>query len=236
MGRVTGEPHTPVRLSTAIMAHPKRARWAYTLAAKIKPQPAIVWDRHNDRWDTGRRALLAYDPKASHHLVVQDDAVIPRRLTFTVRHILAHTPPDVPVSLYMGRHRHRPKHFSMTTVVDAARLHGASFACFGGPWWGPAIILPTAHVEAVVAYGDENPHNEPNYDLRIAQFYASKGIDCWYTMPSIVDHREGPSLTGRKGKRRFAEWFEHDPSGIDWSGGVVTPEHMTFRGNFPRTP
>jgi hypothetical protein len=219
------------------MCHPTRRRLVHKLAAKLDQKPKVVWDRVDDRWDTGRRALLAYQPDADFHLVLQDDAVVSRRLVAACEAMLEHTPGDVPVSLYMGRWRHRPRRFAMKVVAETARARGASFAVFGGPWWGPGIILPTADVEAVVAYGDENPKRQPNYDLRIAQFYAAKGVDCWYTMPSLIDLQPGQSLTGRKGSRRHAQWRHSGPyEDLDWSGGIITPADMELTQRFPVTP
>jgi len=221
-------------ISAAIMAHRKRTAMAERLSRRLTVP--IVWDRKNDVWETGRRALLAYNPDASHHLVLQDDAIAARGLLAECETLLAHVPDDAPVSLYMGRWRHRPNSFAMQPITDAAKETGASFAVFGGPWWGVGIILPTAHIETVVEYGDANPKREPNYDLRIAQYYATQRIDCWYTLPSIVEHRVGESLTGRKGMRRHAQWSNSGkPLGLNWSGGAIRPKDLAL-SRFPVTP
>lgn len=224
-------------LSVAVMAHQRRKRLVDKLVVRLDAKPRVVWDQMNSVWDTGRRALLAYNPDATHHLVLQDDARIRRHLVAAVTRLLEHVPDDVPVSLYMGRWRHRPNRFPMSTVTDAAREHGASFAVFGGPWWGPAIILPTHQIEAVVEYGDRNPKRHANYDIRIAQYYATQNIPCWYSMPSIVGHQAGQSLVGRRGTRRHAQWFHDGPyDQLTWDGGHITPNDMRLPGRFPVTP
>lgn len=214
------------------MAHPTRSQLAKRLGSRLGI--SITWDEQNDVWDTGRRALLAHDPDATHHLVLQDDAVAHRGLVSECKRLLEHTPGDVPVSLYMGKARHRPRRFPMKSVVEAAKTHRASFAVFGGPWWGVGIILPTSHIESVVEFGDQ-PQRHRNYDIRIAQYYASKGIDCWYTMPCLVDHRAGQSIVGRRGARRHAVW-PPKRLGLDWSRGIVTPADMKLSQRFPKTP
>jgi len=219
-------------ISAAIMAHRKRTAMANRLARRM--DIPIIWDQKNDVWETGRRALLAHDPEASHHLVLQDDAVAARGLLAECKALLAHVPDDAPVSLYMGRYRHRPRQFAMKPVADAARATGASFAVFGGPWWGVGVIVPTAHIIELVEFGDANPKREANYDLRIAQFYASRDTDCWYTLPSIVEHRAGPSLIGRRGSKRHAQWSNSGkPLGLDWSGGVITPADLRLKQRVP---
>ena len=35
----------------------------------------MVWDEINSMWDTARRALLSFDPKATYHVIVDDDAL-----------------------------------------------------------------------------------------------------------------------------------------------------------------
>lgn len=211
-------------ISVVIMAHPKRERYV----ARMRLRAPVVWDERNDVWDTGRRALLAFKPEATHHLVIQDDAIVPRGLVAACESIVAHTPPDAPVSLYMGKSRIRPA-YSMTSVVE--RGEGASFAVFGGPWWGVGIILPTVDIPDVVAFGDRRTH--PNYDIRIAQFYKARRIQCWYTLPSIIDHRAGPSLIGRKGLQRHAVNPLKTPlARVDWTRG-----HVEMSGpGFPVTP
>ena len=222
-----------VRLSAVVMAHPKRTLMAKRLASRLVL--SVVWDQHNSVWDTGRRALMAANPEATHHLVIQDDAVAPRGLVAECERLLAYVPGETPVSLYMGRYRHQPRLFSMEGLVDQARKQGASFAVFGGPWWGVGVIVPVSHVDAIVASGDRSKH--PNYDIRIAQFYASRGIDCWYTLPSIVDHRAGASLVGRRGSRRHAMWrADGSLAALNWEGGIITPSDLNLTRRFPATP
>lgn len=221
-------------ISLSVMAHPTRKRYVQKLVPRLDQKPRVVWDERNDVWDTGRRALLAHGDEP-WHLVLQDDAVVPKHLIEGVRQILSHTPTDVPVSLYMGRWRHRPVTFSMRPIRDAAEATGASFLAAPGPWWGVGIILPTADIEEVVAFGDNATHQ--NYDIRIAQFYDDKGIDCWYTLPSVIDHQQGPSLIGRRGTRRHALYRMDGPMlAQDWSGPVLTPADLNLTQPFPVTP
>jgi hypothetical protein len=220
-------------LSVAVMAHPKRAGYVAELLERLETTPTISWDTDGNRWHTGRAALLAYPPEATHHLVLQDDAVIPLGLVETCGRLLAHVP-TVPVSLYMGQWRHRPYKFSMKVVTDTALEKGASFAAFGGPWWGVGVILPTRHIPGVVANGDSSSSHR-NYDIKIAQYFKAKRIPCWYTMPSVVEHREGVSLVGPRSTKRHAMWWESDTADLDWSGGCITPADMDVR-RFPTTP
>lgn len=207
------------RLSVAVMAHPKRKQWIPGLLEDLG-RGTVVWDRKNDRWDTGRRSLLAFDPQATHHLVIQDDAVVSRDLVPAVEEALRYSGQH-PVSLYVGKRR--PNTHLVVEMVAQAQKRGHSWIYMRGPLWGPAIVLPVADIPHVVAWGDAHPEI-PNYDLRIADYYSQHRVDCLYTVPSLVDHRdtpENPSLVpGRTASGRVAHTFigaSRSGLEIDWS-------------------
>jgi len=209
-----------IRVSVAIMAHPRRAAFVPELEATLDRAAKVVWDDgSNSRWGTGRRALAAYDPAATHHLVLQDDSVIPRDLVAGVEQMLAHAPQDVPVCLYVGKVRP----YKEMVAEYVKRAEGASWLVMDRLNWGVAVILPVSMIEAVVAAGDSQ--TIPNYDSRMSTFFEAKGIDVWYPWPSLVDHRESPSLVpGRGHSGRVAHQFigaEASALDIDYSGAVL---------------
>ena len=220
-------------ISVAVMAHPKREGWVPDLVKSIDADVQVVWDRHNDRWDTGRRSLLAYDPAATHHLVVQDDALVCRDLVAGLEEAVEHTG-DHPLGLYMGRVR--PSAAKVSRRFEQARLTGERWVKMEGPTWGVAIVLPTAQIDAVVEFGDRRP-DVPNYDKRIALYYRTvAGLTCWYPVPSLVEHRHGaenPSLIpGRTSPNRRAYLFiGQDTSALDIDWTYRPPEDYmaTFR-------
>lgn len=180
------------RISVAIMAHPDRKSFVEELSSQL-PNAQIVWDNKNDRWDTGRRALLAFDPEASHHLVLQDDAILCRDFFPTIQ-IAAQAAWPHPVSLYTGRVKPHPQKFSR--LVQLAQRRDTTWIESAGPFWGVAIILPTKDILRIVDWGNSR-RNVVAYDKKIASYYAARNISCRYTMPSLVEHRsmnENPSL------------------------------------------
>jgi hypothetical protein len=191
-------------VSVAIMAHPRRAAFVPELEAALDRPATVVWDDGSDsRWGTGRRALLAYDPDATHHLVIQDDAVIPRDLVAGVEAALAHTPGDVPLCLYVGKVR--PYREMVTEYVHKAGGN-TSWLVMDRLNWGVAVVLPVPMVAAVVAAGDAQ--SIPNYDSRMSTYFEDNHIPVWYPWPSLVDHRESPSLVpGRGHNGRVAHRF-----------------------------
>lgn len=212
-------------ISVAIMSHPSRRAYVDQLVQRL-PDAVTVWDERNNVWDTGRRSLLAYDPDATHHLVIQDDAEVPSDLMQGCRQLLTHVPQGHPVSLYMGVARTRPR-YRMDRIIDKRR----SFAVFPGPWWGVGVIVPTADIPEIVAFGDTQ--DITNYDHRIARYYDTRDIPCYYTLPSLVNHRRGKSAMGRSGQNRRALWAAKRATIHDWSKGIVTPNGHK---DFPPTP
>lgn len=204
-------------LSVALMAHPSRAAFVDELQTQL-PEAELVLDQRNDRWDTGSRSLLAHDPAASHHLVIQDDAVICRDLVKGAERA-AQAAGERPVALYTGKVR--PHQKTINPAVRRARKMGIPWIATRGPLWGVGIIVPAAHIPELVEWGNDHP-KIANYDRRIEAFYTEKGIDCWYTVPSLLDHRpvhENPSLIEGRTGNRTAHWFIGDdsPLDIDWN-------------------
>lgn len=195
-----------VRLSTQVMAHPARARYVAELVERLdRDDVGITWDERNDRWDTGRRSMLAYDPAATHHLVVQDDAVVPRRLIAGVERAIAAVPDSAALCLYAGntarfwnaivRERHDPLPANTSWLV-MNQLH-----------WGVGVVMPTALITAMVSWCDQLTA-VGNYDRRISRWCETRGVQVFYPWPSLVDHRQSPSLVAGRGARgRHARRF-----------------------------
>ncbi len=216
-----GQEAPVIRLSAAVMAHPKRTEMVESLLAELDRPVPVVWDQCNDRHETGLRALLAADPDATHHLVIQDDAVPCGDLLAGMEAALAHVPAGHPACFYVGRVR------PFRQLIDAAvRLAGdeASWLRMPGPYWGPAIVVPTADVPALATWWHGAGRRIPNYDRRIARFYAARGLNCYYSWPSLVDHRGDVSLIGHgTSQRRAHRALKAGQSALEvgWSGPVV---------------
>lgn len=205
-----------MRISVAVMAHPSRGAMVDDLLARLAADTPVVWDQRNNVWETGRRALLAHDPEATHHLVIQDDAIPAEGLLEALPHILTHIPGEVPVGLYIGAPK--PAGAQMSALVRQCRADGTAWLVMPGPRWGPGVVIPTSLIRRVVTLADAVPLN--SYDARLARAFATLKIDCWYPVPSLVDHRtDHTSLFPNRTARRSAHWFIGDqPIGdIDWS-------------------
>jgi FkbM family methyltransferase len=237
-------PHT-AQVSVAIMAHPSRKPQVHDLIEQLDVEPTVIWDRHNDRWDTGRRAWLeGIDSAASHGLVLQDDVTTCPDLIAGLQRMLVMQPvtQSRPVSLYIGRSRARPRRWSSTPWVRRAQRFHHSFLELEGPWWGQGVLMPAEAIESCISYGDLLT-NIAHYDHRLALYWRDV-IDrhCLYTVPCLVNHRIGPSLLEHgMGPGRTAV-ATHPRSAIDinWGSAITVtnapPLQYTEQETRPHAP
>jgi hypothetical protein len=219
------------RVGYAIMAHPGRRKLIPSLQRQLPDDTAVVWDKLNDRWDTGRRALLAYDPEDDWHVVIQDDAILCKDFAQGVQEALRAVP-RVPVSFYTGKTR--PYAEEVSRAVNGAIAHGKRWIAMRGPIWGVGVAIPSNLIVGMVEACDRSEH--PNYDMRMGEYFTGIGMRCWYSVPSLVNHRVGkqhPSLVPGRGsgpKRVAHQWIGDDsPLDINWMTG-------SFRAMDPSEP
>lgn len=214
------------RVSVAVMHDPRRASYLPPLLDALDVDAAVVTDRYRSRWDTGRRALLARDPAATHHLVIQDDAVPCRDLVAGVHRMLDHVPAGHPLCLYFAWQRWRRR--GHAELHDRAVATGRAWIVMPrSPMWGVALVLPAEHIPHVVAHADKL--SAPAYDGRVRRWYVREQIDQWIPVPSPVDHRCGPGTSSLTADRRNDDtrhamsFVGADRSALDfgWAGPPV---------------
>jgi hypothetical protein len=210
------------RLSVKIMAHQKRADFIPHLVEQLGiTDDDVIWDRRNDRWDTGRRAWEAVDQTAEWGCVIQDDALVAKDFIAGMEAGLSRLSRDVVVSPYVGTRR--PMAHRVEAAVNTAIQQNASWIKMPSLNWGVAIILPTNIITEMLPWCDRQTY--PNYDRRVGRFCIDvKRMPTICTWPSLVDHREVPSLVGHGGGRTAHKFLGEDVSAldIDWDGPVVS--------------
>jgi len=213
------QPYDGRSVSFAIMAHPRRAQWAVDLGRELDCE--IIWDKHNDRHETGLRAIKAYDAGATHHCVIQDDAILCKDFKPAVSELIKYPKPLAPVGLYYGA-----KGVSATrhsSIHSFATSKNAKWIIRKGPVWGPGIIYPRKTVRDLVRFYENSEIQ--NYDRRVMRFYESINESCWYTIPSLVDHRQedNASLCAHDRPNRQARLFCGPQSALElrWDGPAV---------------
>lgn len=198
-----------MRVSAAIRAHPSREDLVTELCGALDKPTEVVWDRHGDDWDTGVRAWRAHDPDADWHLVLEDDAVVCRDLLTGLERMLDLVPDESVVSLYLGDNP-----TWKTEMTRRAGATGTALVPMRALVWGVAIAAPTATITDMLDWCEAD-HTSP-YDHRIGRYYERRlGWPAYYTWPSLVDHRQVPSLLGHRGGRRAVRFIGADASALD---------------------
>lgn len=214
--------YSGVRLSVAVMHHPKRAhmieRVANGISSNGRDNVTIVEDTYSEGlMATARRAWHAFPFDATHHLVLQDDVAVCRDFVRSVCKVITHKPRD-PIGLYAPR-----------KVIEEARAAGSAWAVINDGVWGQAVLLPVPLWRMFFLWcdlhfnGDAYPHD----DIRLMLFCLSKGLPVWTTVPSLVEHLcPSDSIIGYSNANRVARWFigEHvSGTTVDWSKGLQSP-------------
>lgn len=211
-----------MKLSASIMAHPSRADWVKHLQGHTGiPSDCVAWDRGDGLWDTCSRAWQCHDPKATHHLVLQDDALVCRDLIAGLEDGLEKTPAQF-CCLYVGTPHEGARGVRKVDELTARADHvGASWIVIGSIRWGIALVLPTEVVDDMLRWCE---HAEGADDERIGRYCRDVlRWNVWHPWPSLVDHRAGGSLVGHSTTiaRRF---IGEDASALDfdWEGAVIS--------------
>ncbi len=215
-------------LSASIMSHPeRRAELADLLDALDRPVPVYL-DPHGppsgkgDRvWSVAREAWLMFDPAATWHALIQDDAVPCYDLLAGLERAVEHVPAPAIVSPYLGKGRNVPARWERV-AIDADR-RGACWVRSDRVMWGVTLLAPTALIPEMVAWCDQKS-GMPD-DMRVAAFTRRHALDVYYTWPSLVDHlpeTTTPSLTKHRARERVAR-RHHVGSALDlkWDGPVI---------------
>ncbi|MGW6912244.1 NAD-dependent epimerase/dehydratase family protein [Kitasatospora sp. NPDC054939] len=183
-----------VRLSGAVMSHPKRAEEAGRLAAADpRGRVRVIMDPEPDGRPTALRvAPLSWScvaPDATHHLVLQDDVVLAEGFYEHAERAAAAAPGEA-IALYAGWEARNG------AVARLAALTGAPWAytlqehvpC-------QALMLPAEAARGYAAYQEEHGGGWP-YDVVVQRYLNAIGMPVRFCTPSTVQHDDLPSLAG----------------------------------------
>ena len=212
---------TDIRVSTVVMAHPRRRAFIPELTKSLGGTVPVVWDRINDRWDTGRRAILAghrIDPKATHVMIIQDDAVVSKSLVKAIPGVIEHAANGAVLGLYIGKSR--PFRQSINNL-QSRMTKRTRWMVMSQLHWGVGVVIPVRYIPELVTWCDHR-NDIPNYDKRMSRWFQANNVPVWYPWPSLVDHRKSPSLVpGRTSNGRHALSFigeNRSALHYDWQG------------------
>jgi hypothetical protein len=223
-----------VKLSASIMAHVDRGREVAQLFAELDMTVSIAWDHDRPAsgdaeriWRNARTAWEMAAPGATHHVLIQDDALVCADFLAGLEKALAFVPPDAIVSPYLGMGSNVPARWE--TVANRATAAGARWIRSDTVMWGVCLVMPTALIPDMITWADRKA-GIPD-DMRVGGYAKRHGLEVWYPWPSLVDHRaDMASLTKHRARERVARRFlSRSALALDWSGEVVTDPILARR-------
>jgi hypothetical protein len=193
-----------LEISCAIMTHPLRLHMAQSLARQHPELAArVVVDPDPDgppsALRTSRLAWRAGESGATHHLVIQDDAMLCQRFLDRVKAAVEIRPHQA-LSFFT-------KWSSRTSyMVRLAALVGSSWAPVADRYVpSQALVLPADIAFSLSDFMlNECTIDEPDDDA-IARYLKSRGIPSFVTVPNLAEHVPTKSLVGN-------DDFGHRPS------------------------
>lgn len=178
-------------ITWAVMAHPSRRPAAEALAGTLGA--TVHFDAGGGENSTGDAAWSACPAGSAWHVVVQDDAVPVPDVAQEARKALSEAPTGV-VGLYYGTNYPASVARAATAAGRRADETGAAWLVGRRLCWGVAVAVRADLVPAMLraVAGSRVP-----YDRRLAHWAITHGLPVAYTWPSLFDHADGPTLTGR---------------------------------------
>lgn len=204
-----------VRLSAAVMAHPRRAGAAGELARRIvELDPVVVTDPAptGATLTTARLAWAAVGDSATHHLVLQDDVLLGLEFTTRIREAIGDRP-DAVLAFFVDWG---------TRSANVARI-----AAMRGDRWievcdgfvpAQALVLPAALART---FGDHKADDDVPDD--VALYEHTRDHDRYVHVVNLADHDDVPSEVGNQfmGARRSV-CYHQDPQELEFGTGTTT--------------
>lgn len=174
-----------MKITVAVMAHPKRKLQAEYLASILKYYPfmdvSIVYDNDNVEWHTGRRALQRGVNRGDWHVVIQDDAILTPNFYENLESAINGLPERSLFSLYTGTARP----LADRVTAAASKAPDGSWLGFHQLLWGVGLAIPADHIQPMLEFVEDVALQ---YDNKVGEFYARQGVMVYYAMPCLVDH------------------------------------------------
>ncbi|MFC7588067.1 hypothetical protein ACFQYP_33540 [Nonomuraea antimicrobica] len=229
-----------ITLSVVIMHHPARRDALPSLLAACDPLPVRVVEDPDPGGPpsplrTAKRAWAAVAEGATHHVVLQDDAVPVHGFAAQLARAVAARPGDgVTLSVQQTSPRN-------SYAVRRAALAGQAWAPMSVVEWTPTLglALPAAEARALAAYFSEFPDELLEDDDFVTPFCVARGLRVFATVPNLVEHAGLPSLSGyeAEGHRPVTvyepRWLIPQDHWSDPARGLAPALAETGRGTSP---
>jgi lipooligosaccharide transport system ATP-binding protein len=225
-----------VRLSAAVMTHPRRLDAARALRDRhpeldlqvvVDPRP----DAPPNALRTARAAWQAVGARATHHLVVQDDMLLVDGIGALLERAAQERPTQV---------------LSLFTEWGSRTSHALRLAALEGASWVPAldpytpsaaVLLPADVARGLVGYEPGAEAAGHPDDLVVLNYLREYGLENLVSVPNLAEHAPADSLMGNDilmGPRHSAVYAGDVPGEVTLDGPVagvgLVPHLLMFEG------
>ncbi|MFF5204992.1 hypothetical protein [Streptosporangium sp. NPDC000396] len=201
-----------LNIGMAVMYHPSRTPQARALAERCSPlRPVLVEDPDPagvpSPLRTAKLAWAASRPDATHHLVLQDDAVLAEDFLEHLEAVVTRRPSHG-IALYVNRGSLRNGY-----LVRRAAAMGARWSPLSRSEYTPTLgfLLPAENARSLADYLRTVPDEFRDDDEVVTLFCRERGIPVVATVPNLLDHGDLPSVAGNHGHgaRHAAVFGDH---------------------------
>lgn len=156
-----------------------------------EPSPAGVWRCAKAAW----RSYIG--KPVTHVCVIQDDVILCDDFVRLAEERIAEMPNDALTF------------FSRRTAVRVAANHGERWVEFPGRDFlmAQAVVMPVTYVEPFITWADRFVAETEGDDVRLSAWLQNCGAKIYASAPSLVDHRQVPSLMKGRSTKRGARKF-----------------------------
>lgn len=144
-------------------------------------------------WGNAKKAWRMVDPKSDYGVVIQDDAILSYLFTDKVYNFLTEHNGHI-VSFYYGDNPRADKEIQ-PDYFDAWLSHAVCLA------------IPTPLIPDMIAYCDKRTEVEGD-DMKMRRWLIANNRTCRYSNPSLVQHRDIPSILNPSKPTRQSKIFK----------------------------
>jgi hypothetical protein len=177
-----------------IVAHISRQRWADELADQIKATHVSMdngtlgtYGNHLATWQYHQ-----YNTDSDWAVVIEDDALPISDFRHQLGMALAAAPTDI-VSLYLGRSRPPQHQPAIATAIASATALNHAWLTAPKLIHAVGVAIRTEHVADLCRTLQRT--RGIDIDEAISEWAHMRHLTIGYTLPSLVDHRDGPTIT-----------------------------------------
>lgn len=199
-----------IQIQITIQAVPERKEIIEKLQENLRKwglESSVSYDfEHKGSWWNLRNILQNTKKDATHHLVLQDDAVVSDNFKLNILNLIQNHPNNL-ITLYANRRE-----------IKDAYDKGLSIINLKNSLSGLANIWPVSIIEDFIIYTENKTWTEKQIgknfwkhdDCRIQEYVKEKNLIMLATVPCLVEHADGNSIVGNcKGlKRRARVYFQ----------------------------